>query len=108
MPLIKLNDACKTYDLGEVKVEALRDANLILKRGEYVALMGPVLHERTRDVFLGAEDGGDRKRSANSRFRRVSPRTTNGAVVDDAVCRSSRKTGPRACWSTGSSAYETP
>jgi ABC-type lipoprotein export system ATPase subunit len=41
LALIELRDVCKTYDLGEVKVEALRSANLNIERGEYLALMGP-------------------------------------------------------------------
>ncbi len=41
MPLIELCDAGKVYDLGEVKVEALRGATLTIERGEYLALVGP-------------------------------------------------------------------
>lgn len=41
MALIELTNICKVYDLGEVKVEALRNATLTIERGEYVALMGP-------------------------------------------------------------------
>ncbi|MFV2067458.1 MAG: ABC transporter ATP-binding protein [Pirellulales bacterium] len=41
MALIELRDVGKTYDLGEVQVEALRDATLDIDQGEYVALMGP-------------------------------------------------------------------
>jgi ABC-type lipoprotein export system ATPase subunit len=41
MPLIKLRDIRKVYDLGEVKVEALKGASLTIERGEYVALIGP-------------------------------------------------------------------
>jgi ABC-type lipoprotein export system ATPase subunit len=39
--LIELRDVWKIYDLGEVKVEALRGASLNIEQGEYVALMGP-------------------------------------------------------------------
>jgi len=39
--LIELRDVWKIYDLGEVKVEALRAADLDIQRGEYVALIGP-------------------------------------------------------------------
>jgi ABC-type lipoprotein export system ATPase subunit len=39
--LIELRDVSKVYDLGEVKVEALRGATLTIEQGEYVALMGP-------------------------------------------------------------------
>jgi putative ABC transport system ATP-binding protein len=41
MPLIQLRDIRKTYSLGEVEVNALRDVSLDIDRGEYVALMGP-------------------------------------------------------------------
>ena len=41
MPLIALKNICKIYDLGEVKVHALREATLSIDRGEYVALIGP-------------------------------------------------------------------
>jgi putative ABC transport system ATP-binding protein len=41
VPLIELRAVCKTYDLGEVQVEALKDATLDIKQGEYVALLGP-------------------------------------------------------------------
>ena len=41
MPLIELHEVSKIYDLGEVKVEALKNASLTIEQGEYVALMGP-------------------------------------------------------------------
>lgn len=41
MALIELNKVSKTYDLGEVKVHALRETTLTIDRGEYVALIGP-------------------------------------------------------------------
>ena len=40
MALIALRDVCKVYDLGEVKVHALRGTTLDIDHGEYVALMG--------------------------------------------------------------------
>jgi ABC-type lipoprotein export system ATPase subunit len=40
-PLIQLRDVARVYDLGEVKVEALRPTSLDIDRGEYVALVGP-------------------------------------------------------------------
>ncbi|MCA9027362.1 MAG: ABC transporter ATP-binding protein [Planctomycetaceae bacterium] len=39
--MIELKSVRKVYDLGEVQVEALRDATLNIERGEYVALIGP-------------------------------------------------------------------
>ncbi len=39
--MIQLNGISKLYDLGETKVNALKDVNLTINRGEYVAIMGP-------------------------------------------------------------------
>ena len=39
--LIELRNVSKVYDLGEVRVEALKHATLDIERGEYVALVGP-------------------------------------------------------------------
>jgi len=39
--LIEVRDVSKVYDLGEVKVEALKNASLSIEQGEYVALIGP-------------------------------------------------------------------
>ncbi len=41
MALIELHKISKVYDLGEVKVVALRSATLSIQKGEYVALIGP-------------------------------------------------------------------
>ena len=41
MPLIELKGVWKIYDLGEVKVEARKAANLTIEKGEYVALIRP-------------------------------------------------------------------
>ena len=41
MALIELRNLSKTYDLGEVKVQALRDVSLEICEGEFVALIGP-------------------------------------------------------------------
>jgi putative ABC transport system ATP-binding protein len=41
MALIELRNLCKTYDLGEVKVEALKRVSLDIQEGEFVALIGP-------------------------------------------------------------------
>jgi ABC-type lipoprotein export system ATPase subunit len=41
MALIELRDLSKIYDLGEVKVTALKDVSLDIREGEFVALIGP-------------------------------------------------------------------
>src|ERR1700678_2212736 len=41
MALIELRNLSKTYDLGEVKVRALRSVSLEINEGEFVALIGP-------------------------------------------------------------------
>jgi putative ABC transport system ATP-binding protein len=39
--LIKTEDLMKTYQMGTEQVHALRGVSLVIKRGEYVAIMGP-------------------------------------------------------------------
>jgi putative ABC transport system ATP-binding protein len=39
--VIELNDLCKIYTMGEVKVHALCDVSLRVKAGEMMAIMGP-------------------------------------------------------------------
>ncbi len=41
MALIELRDLSKVYDLGEVKVVALKGVTLDIEEGEFVALIGP-------------------------------------------------------------------
>jgi putative ABC transport system ATP-binding protein len=40
-PAIDVREVTKTYDLGDVKVEALRGVTFTIMPGEYVAIMGP-------------------------------------------------------------------
>jgi putative ABC transport system ATP-binding protein len=39
--IIQAIDVVKTYDTGRVQVQALRGVNLVIRRGEMVAIMGP-------------------------------------------------------------------
>ena len=41
MPVISVRDLVKTYDVGEVKVHALRGVSLDIETGEFVAATGP-------------------------------------------------------------------
>lgn len=39
--MIKLEDISKVYETGKIRVEALKEINLHIKDGEFVAIMGP-------------------------------------------------------------------
>jgi len=41
MSLIKLKNIKKTYNIGKIKVEALKDVSLEIEKGDFIALMGP-------------------------------------------------------------------
>ena len=36
--ILKLNNVCKTYELGEEKVSAVCNANLEIKKGDFIAI----------------------------------------------------------------------
>ena len=41
MALISIESVSKTYELGEILIRALRDFDLAIENGEYVAILGP-------------------------------------------------------------------
>ncbi len=41
VPVVMLRNAGRTYDTGEVAVPALHHADMVVERGEYVAIVGP-------------------------------------------------------------------
>jgi len=83
MALIELRDLGKTYDLGEVKVNALLGVSLNIDRGEFLALIGPsgsgkstlmntlgCLDRPTRGTYhLDGVDVGRMSRDALARLR---------------------------------------
>jgi putative ABC transport system ATP-binding protein len=40
-PILKMEKLCKTYQLGSMDLRVLREIDLTIKSGEYVAIMGP-------------------------------------------------------------------
>jgi putative ABC transport system ATP-binding protein len=40
-PILAMNDLCKSYQLGSHELRVLREINLTINAGEYVAIMGP-------------------------------------------------------------------
>lgn len=41
MEIIRTIDLCKTYGKGDLKVEALKNINISIEKGEFVAIVGP-------------------------------------------------------------------
>ncbi len=39
--LIEMHDICKTYHTGKITYPALKDVNLTINKGEYIAILGP-------------------------------------------------------------------
>lgn len=40
-PILEMEDMCKSYFLGSMELKVLRDINVTITRGQYVAIMGP-------------------------------------------------------------------
>ena len=41
MEILKTQGLCKVYGKGDTSVEALKQANITINKGEYVAIIGP-------------------------------------------------------------------
>lgn len=41
MAFVEFQDVCKTYKMGEVEIQALRDASFQIEKGELVVIVGP-------------------------------------------------------------------
>ena len=41
MPILELKDICKDYQQGREPVRVLKNINLIVEKGDYLAIMGP-------------------------------------------------------------------
>ena len=81
--MIEARGVQKTYDAGEVKVRALRDVDLGVRRGEMVAIMGPSGCGKTTllnclsgldevddgDILVGGESIVEMKDRRRTRFR---------------------------------------
>jgi putative ABC transport system ATP-binding protein len=39
--VIKIKDVSKSYEMEEVKVQALKNINLTVKKNDFIAIMGP-------------------------------------------------------------------
>jgi putative ABC transport system ATP-binding protein len=69
-PVLEMQNLCKNYQLGTVEVQALRNIDLIINEGDYVAIMGPsgsgkstllnmigcLDHPSSGQYFLGGQD----------------------------------------------------
>ena len=40
LPILDLRHVGKVYELNDQRIEALRDANLVVQKGEFVCLIG--------------------------------------------------------------------
>ncbi len=65
-PLLHTRDLGKTYTLGAQRIEALRDVNLSVQRGEFVVMLGP--SGSGKSTLLNILGGLDRPSSGHARF----------------------------------------
>ncbi|NMA55203.1 MAG: ABC transporter ATP-binding protein [Firmicutes bacterium] len=65
--LLSLNSVSKTYELGEVKVEALKDTSLDIYKGELIVILGPSGSGKT--TLLNIIGGMDRPTTGRVLYR---------------------------------------
>ncbi len=65
--LLSLQNICKIYDMGEVKVEALRDTSLEIYEGELMVILGPSGSGKT--TLLNIVGGMDRPTTGRVFYR---------------------------------------
>ena len=59
MPLIRLQNVARRYQMGAETIHALRDVSLSIERGEYVAIMGPSGSGKSTLIDALRAEGGD-------------------------------------------------
>jgi putative ABC transport system ATP-binding protein len=66
LSIFSARQLCKTYQMGEVQVHALRDVELTIYRGEFIVLLGP--SGSGKSTLLNILGGLDRPSSGSARF----------------------------------------
>ena len=87
-PVLAVSDVRKTYQMGEVQVEALRGVNLSLSAGELVTLLGP--SGSGKSTLLNILGGLDVPTTGHVRYH---DEDLTGVVVLSAIARVNRELG---------------
>lgn len=66
-PIIETEKLYKTFTLGELRIEVLKDINLVIEEGEFVSIMGPSGSGKSTLLYLLG--GLDKPTSGRVRFR---------------------------------------